>query len=87
MSTFVCDDCGVKENTALSRFWVRNIAGYGLKGRALCSECDPEISGWHGMFPRVQYDPARDSDRVSYVDGRWAGEHPSDDRVDQRGVR
>lgn len=58
MSLFVCDECETVENTATSRYWLRNVDG---DGRALCSACDPEIGRWHGMFPRRRYDPARDT--------------------------
>jgi hypothetical protein len=50
---FVCDECGMVENTALSHYWLRNVHG---DGRALCSACDPEIGHWHGKFPRHQWD-------------------------------
>ena len=58
MSLFVCDKCGVIENTASSNYHVRRIeasdAGK-LPPRALCSLCDPEIGKWHGIFPRVTW--------------------------------
>lgn len=58
MSLFKCDQCGCVENTASSRFWFRNFPNSGLNGRALCSECDPEIGKWHGRFPRQNADEA-----------------------------
>lgn len=63
MSLFVCEDCGCIENTALSNFWRRG------KGKALCSECDPEIGKWHGRFGKRTYDP--ENDRVQFADGEW----------------
>jgi hypothetical protein len=55
MSLFVCDKCGVVENTALSRYWLRDRFGDEL----LCSQCDPEIGKWHGLLPREQWDGKR----------------------------
>lgn len=70
MSLFVCDECGVIENTALSRFWMH----YGLLGgRALCSLCDPEIGKWHGHFDRRPYEPERDTG-VAYLGGKWTSQ-------------
>jgi hypothetical protein len=47
MPIFVCEKCGICDNTALTRFWVRE------KGEpALCSKCDPKIGKWHGCFER-----------------------------------
>jgi hypothetical protein len=43
MSLFACERCDVIENTATSRYW---------DGCALCSQCDPAIGKWHGLFPR-----------------------------------
>lgn len=57
MGLFVCDECSVVENTALSRYAFRYMEGH---GKALCSLCDPEIARWHGVFPRREYDPAND---------------------------
>jgi hypothetical protein len=54
MSLFKCDKCGAVENTALSRFWFREIdpKTQWFAGPALCSECDPRIGKWHGAFPK-----------------------------------
>lgn len=42
MGMFHCERCGVRENTALGRYW--------LASEKLCSLC---ASGkWHGAFPR-----------------------------------
>lgn len=54
MSIFVCDKCGCIDNTATTRYWMR------CGGFALCSECDPAIGKWHGLFDRRQYDSGRD---------------------------
>lgn len=56
MSLFRCEQCGTIENTATSRYWFRNHAGE--SGKALCSECDPKIGKWHGIFPRENADEA-----------------------------
>ena len=49
MSLFKCEKCGCVENTALSLYWFSNWRkGIGK----LCSECDPQIGKWHGMFPK-----------------------------------
>jgi hypothetical protein len=51
MSVFVCDQCDCLENTACSGYWFRK------KGDpALCSECDPQIGKWHGIFPKRKWD-------------------------------
>jgi hypothetical protein len=63
MSLFVCEECGCIENTATSRFWFRG------EGKALCSGCDPQAKGWHGLFPQRQFDP--DIDEPAYRDGEW----------------
>ena len=55
MSVFRCDQCGCVENTATSGFWFRQRSG-----PALCSECDPAIGEWHGLFPK------RDADELGY---------------------
>lgn len=61
MGLFVCDECNVVENTALSRYWVRNtVLAPELEGRALCSQCDPETGRWHGKFPREEWDCTRE---------------------------
>ena len=58
MSLYVCDNCGIVDNTALTNFWkdwleAKRVGGSG-EFRALCSACDPtsETRGrWHGKFP------------------------------------
>jgi len=53
MPIFRCDKCGCVENTAASGYWHRFTDYHGDKPPpALCSECDPEIGKWHGMFPK-----------------------------------
>lgn len=54
MGLFICEECSCVENTALSRYWMRNVAIQSLRGRTLCSKCDPEIGKWHGRFPRTK---------------------------------
>lgn len=46
MPIFRCSKCGRIENTALSNYWTRS-------GEPLCSECDPEIGKWHGVFNKM----------------------------------
>lgn len=58
MPIFACDKCGVIDNTALTRYWLRN------GGPAFCSQCDPVIKRWHGAFDRVNANKA----------GYWIGE-------------
>lgn len=74
MSLFVCDQCGVVENTAaagLFGWWGRKqkpskgeIARKPAleilgDGKARCSQCNPERGKWHGLFPREQWDGER----------------------------
>lgn len=63
MSLFVCDECGVVENTALAGYggwWGRNRKdlGHGERGvgdgKGRCSQCN--LGKWHGRFPRKQWD-------------------------------
>lgn len=70
MPLFVCEKCGVIENTALSTYWSRNL----LKpekwdeeirpyhGKALCSEC-------------VRYEPIGNGN-LRAVPGEWHGQFP-----------
>lgn len=47
MSLFVCSQCGVIENTALTTgYWWNHCNGLPV----LCSEC--KDGKWHGVFPR-----------------------------------
>lgn len=56
MSLFQCYECGCRENTATSNFWLR-VEGVwrGLQSQPwmLCSACDPSIGEWHGEFERL----------------------------------
>jgi hypothetical protein len=36
------------ENTALAGYWWKTAKGE----KPLCSQCDPEIKKWHGVFER-----------------------------------
>lgn len=47
MSVFRCSGCGCMENTACSNYWSVED-----RSKALCTECDPEIGKWHGIFPK-----------------------------------
>ncbi|MET3051918.1 hypothetical protein ABXV19_08835 [Pseudomonas alkylphenolica] len=56
MSLFQCYECGCRENTATSNFWVRMEGQWrGLPSQPwmLCSACDPSIREWHGEFDRL----------------------------------
>jgi len=57
MSLFKCEGCGCVENTATSGYHLRREK---TDGRALCSECDPNIGKWHGIFPK------KDADQEGY---------------------
>lgn len=46
MPIFQCEKCGTVDNTATTRFWLKG------EGPALCSECDPKIRKWHGLFEK-----------------------------------
>ena len=48
MPLFKCEECGCVENTALCWYWPRQAKKQSL----LCSECDPDIGKWHGMFEK-----------------------------------
>lgn len=69
MPLFVCDKCGCIENTALGRYWSKDMQDLWEQdnlGMALCSECAPKTyrSGmptrftgkWHNNFPKKQWD-------------------------------
>ena len=51
MPIFKCKQCGCVENTALCNYWVK-----AKDDPPLCSECDPKIAGWHGLFEKVLVD-------------------------------
>ena len=46
MSIFACSKCNAVENTATANYW------FCKDEEPLCSECDPEIGKWHGMFTK-----------------------------------
>lgn len=50
MSLFVCSKCGCIENTALCLYWTQL-----REKEKLCSECDPKIGIWHGIFKKEKY--------------------------------
>ncbi len=49
MPLYECSKCHAVENTALTNFWMDHTCNR----PALCSECDPEIGAWHGVFPKT----------------------------------
>lgn len=49
MPVYACEKCGAVENTATSNYWPSHVH---RKLPALCSECDPSIGRWHGLFPK-----------------------------------
>jgi hypothetical protein len=51
MSLFVCSDCNTVDNTAVTNYAVRRLH----KLPPLCSECDPDIGKWHGLFEKRGY--------------------------------
>jgi len=74
VSLFVCDECGVVENTALAGpfgYWLRSVeppadlvdANPAMQvlgdGKARCSQCNPEVAKWHRCFPREEWDGRR----------------------------
>ena len=71
MSLFVCDKCHCIENTALGRYWSRNLEGVRERGKALCSECapitfksgekTPKGGKWHNRFPKEKFDKKKDN--------------------------
>lgn len=47
MPLFKCSSCGCVENTAVCHYWSD------FRERPpLCSECDPQIGKWHGLFDK-----------------------------------
>lgn len=61
MPLFQCSKCGCFDNTALTNYWMRNIADEGPFRSLpesewkppLCSECDPKIGEWHGQWEKA----------------------------------
>lgn len=49
MSLFACEECGIVENTALCG-WTPAEDGTGR--RLVCSQCNPDMGRWHGIFLR-----------------------------------
>lgn len=47
MPLYCCTKCGCVENTALSNYWATDD-----HTEALCTECDPAIAAWHGVFQK-----------------------------------
>lgn len=46
MPIFECEQCFCVDNTACCGYWNRG------DGPGLCSECDPKIKKWHGLFDK-----------------------------------
>ena len=49
MPLFECEICRNVDNTALTNFWEAQLENT----PKLCSECDPGIGRWHGLFDKV----------------------------------
>lgn len=47
MPIFKCDKCNCVDNTAVTYYNIRKNGE-----PALCSECDPKIGKWHGIFSK-----------------------------------
>lgn len=83
MPLFICDKCECIENTALGRYWARDMKDCwkdGEAGKALCSECAPKEfrdgtptrwGKWHGRFEKRK---AGDEDRDHVIHPR-PGKH------------
>jgi hypothetical protein len=54
MPLFICDKCHCIENTALGRYWSKDLPSASEKGKALCSECSK--GKWHSRFPKEKFD-------------------------------
>lgn len=65
MGLFICDSCGVIENTSLGRYWTKDseLWAEDSRGKALCSECAPlffksgnkafkSTGKWHDRFEK-----------------------------------
>jgi hypothetical protein len=82
MSLFKCEACGCIENTALCHYNIR-LFDEREDQRALCSECDPAIGKWHGVFPKkpvAGYKLASDgflyhSNEIKTDNFKWRMEH------------
>lgn len=68
MPLFVCDKCGCVDNTALGRYWSKDMECWdeSNRGLALCTECAPThykdgkptnrgYGEWHDEFPKVKW--------------------------------
>lgn len=70
MGLYVCENCGVIENTALGHHWSRKYLEFedsSKNGMSLCSECIPlkyndgskaGTGEWHGKFPKEEFNPS-----------------------------
>lgn len=71
MAIFVCDECGVMENSSLGHYWSRENGEFEEESKnkkALCSQCAPsewkdgsstKWGKWHNKFPRAKWDGKR----------------------------
>ena len=69
MPLFVCDKCGCVDNTALGRYWSKDmdIWGEDNRGLALCTECAPTVHD--------DGSPANNPHRMAQY-GKWHNEFP-----------
>ena len=58
MPLFKCSKCGCIENTATSNYW--GVPFDEREDSALCTECDPQVGKWHGLFEK------KDADKEGY---------------------
>lgn len=83
MPLFECSKCGAADNTAVGNFWSFHMD----KQPPLCSECDPEIGKWHGLFEKqpakdVRAHEAKVSPDAGWV--TWTGSEFQFERADGR---
>ena len=86
MPLFRCAKCGCIDNTATANawsFWFAKPAQL-----PLCTECNPKIGKWHGLFPKESADDivvGRDGKRYRYVADDCNGTMPG--RIDTEEVK
>jgi hypothetical protein len=72
VSIFMCKKCHCIENTALCGHWHHYKDGLNFT----CSECDPELGKWHGVFPkRKAYGMLVGEDNYLFSVESWRGGH------------
>lgn len=80
MPVFICSKCNMMENTATSNYWHRDLdldrpenSPPKTPSPPLCSQCDPTLGKWHGLFQREPMPP----DHVIGPDGFvWHKDEP-----------